>query len=56
MQITALRENLATVRTDLKLAQEKLIQLDQLAVEKIGSFTDYFQFIIEIVYFLFCGQ
>lgn len=37
MQITALKENLGTVRSDLRAAQEKLVELEQLKVEKSGS-------------------
>ncbi len=41
MQLAALTENLAAVRTELKLNHEKLAQIDQIKAEKTGSI-DFF--------------
>ena len=37
MQLTALTENLASVRTELKLTHEKLTTIDQIKSEKTGE-------------------
>lgn len=45
MQLAALTENLATVRSELKLNNEKLASIDQIKAEKAGLY------IFEIVEF-----
>ncbi|CAF1062534.1 unnamed protein product [Didymodactylos carnosus] len=40
MQLTALNQNLSTVRSDLKIANEKLTNYEQLKTEKNGMFAD----------------
>ena len=40
MQVAALTENLATVRSELKTATEKLVQLEQVRTEKAGKWID----------------
>lgn len=37
MQLTALTENLASVRSELKLTHEKLATIDQMKAEKAGE-------------------
>jgi hypothetical protein len=38
MQLAALTENLATVRGEVKIAHEKLINFEQIKVDKSGLF------------------
>jgi hypothetical protein len=49
MQLAALTENLAAVRSELKINQEKLALIDQIKAEKTGWFIrsiSYFSFMI----------
>lgn len=50
MQLSALTENLATVRSELKAAHEKLIDFEQIKTEKLGIVFSEFNFLT----YLFC--
>ena len=39
MQLTALTENLATLRSEIRIANEKLSSLEQIKSDKAGLFT-----------------
>lgn len=40
MQLSALKENLATVRTELKAANETVARVEQIKAEKAGQYID----------------
>ena len=40
MQLSALKENLATVRTELKAANETVARVEQIKAEKAGPYMD----------------
>jgi hypothetical protein len=44
MRFSALTENLATVRGELKLAQEKLVDFEKLKSDKAGLFIEFIFF------------
>lgn len=41
MQFSALTENLATVRGEFKIAQEKLVDFEKIKSEKAGLFIEF---------------
>lgn len=52
MQLSALTENLATVRTELKMNNEKLATIDQIRAEKAGIIIEFQQIFFYLIIFL----
>lgn len=52
MQLSALTENLATVRTELKMNNEKLATIDQIRAEKAGIIIEFQQIVFYLIIFL----
>jgi hypothetical protein len=46
MQLSALKENLITVRTELRNTNAKLASLEQIKAEKAGLFDEFIYYVI----------
>ncbi len=50
MQLSALKENLATVRTELKNTNEKISNIEQIKTEKSGLFRREIFYLISVFF------